>query len=143
MKRLLAVLGMLSVMICLSGHLHAQSTINGIVKGLRYPDSAIVRVQKDQFDFRFVKLRGDNSGSDLSFQFGNVSNGSWALSIDAPGYRYPPAKVIQLNNSSSSQTITLQKSTGGNFIYEWQDDSSYVGHAQQSYINTPVTINVL
>lgn len=143
MKRLPAVLGMLSVMICLSGHLHAQSTINGIVNGLRYPDSAIVRVQKDQYDFHFVKLRGDNSGSDLSFQFGNLSNGSWALSIDAPGYNYPPAKVIHLNNSTSTQTITLQKSTGGNFVYEWQDDSSYVGHAQQSYINTPVTINVL
>ena len=29
------------------------------------------------------------------------------------------------------------------FIYEWQDDSSYVGHATQSYINEPVDLVVI
>jgi hypothetical protein len=138
--RLLLSLGYLLA----TGHdVLAQSSITGTVKGLRYPDSAIVRVQKDLYDYKFVKLRGDSAGSDRNFQFNQLSNGSWALSIDAPGYRYPPAKTIVLNNSTSNQTITLQRSTGGNFVYEWQDDSSYVGHAQQSYINTPVTITVL
>jgi PKD repeat protein len=143
MKTTLRALGLLTGLFCLSGQIKAQSSITGTVKGLRYPDSAIVRVQRDLYDYRFVTLRGDSVASDRNFQFINLSNGGWALSIDAPGYRYPPAKVIQLNSNASNQTITLQKSTGGNFVYEWQDDSSFVGHAQQSYINTPVTINVL
>ena len=143
MKSPLYVFLFLAMLPCLTEQAKAQSSITGTVKGLRHPDSAIVRVQKDLYDYRYVKLRGDSAGTDKTFQFPTLSNGSWALSIDAPGYRYPPAKVIALNNSTSNQTITLQKSTGGNFIYEWQDDSSYVGHAQQSYINTPVTINVL
>ena len=143
MKSKLRLLLSLGYLLATGHDVHAQSSITGIVKGLRYPDSAIVRVQKDLYDYKFVKLRGDSAGSDRSFQFNQLSNGSWALSIDAAGYRYPPAKTIVLNNSTSNQTITLQRSTGGNFIYEWQDDSSYVGHAQQSYINTPVTITVL
>jgi PKD domain len=143
MKSLFHILLGMGILLSIGQQSRAQSSITGTVKGLRYPDSAVVRVQRDLYDYRFVKLRGDSLGSDRSFQFNSLGNGSWALSIDAPGYRYPPAKTISLNNSTSSQTITLQKSSGGNFIYEWQDDSSYVGHAQQSYINTPVTINVL
>ncbi|MCE2834716.1 MAG: hypothetical protein LW694_10070 [Chitinophagaceae bacterium] len=115
MKSPLYTILFLSTLFSLTEQAMAQSSITGTVKGLRHPDSAVVRVQKDLYDYRFVKLRGDSAGADKTFQFPTLSNGSWALSIDAPGYRYPPAKVIALNNSTSNQTITLQKSTGGNF----------------------------
>ena len=67
----------------------------------------------------------------------------WALSIDAKGYLFPQAKVLDLNNNNVDVTITLTPSIQANFNYTWQDDSSFVGHAQQSYINDKVEINVL
>ena len=66
----------------------------------------------------------------------------WVVAIDAPGYAYPTSKVISLP-SVSSLTIDVTKYSEDTFVYEWQDDSSYVGHATQSYINEPVTIVVL
>jgi PKD repeat protein len=121
----------------------AQSQITGLLTGLLTPDSAIVRVQKSNIEFHFVKIYGNAGGTAIPFSFNNLSNGSWALSIDAPGYTYPPATVVALNNNTQNRTLQITQSTGGNFLYQWQDDSSFVGHAQQSYINTPLHINVL
>ncbi|MFZ9717849.1 MAG: T9SS type A sorting domain-containing protein [Chitinophagaceae bacterium] len=123
---------------------NAQSGINGVVKGLATGDSAVVRIQKSGEQFFFTKIGGTNPASDIPFDFSNLQNGKWALSIDAKGYLFPTAKVIELNNSSSSNTITLTKAPAdSNFFYTWQDDSSFVGHAQQSYINDKVEINIL
>ena len=111
----------------------AQSGINGVVKGLASGDSAVVRIQKSGEQFFFTKIGGTNPASDIPFNFSNLQNGKWALSIDAKGYLFPMAKVIELNNSSSSNTITLTKAPAdSNFFYTWQDDSSFVGHAQQA-----------
>ena len=64
--------------------------------------------------------------------------------MDAKGYYFPTAKVIELNNTTIDNIITLTKaSSDSNFSYQWQDDSSYVGHAQQAYINDKVEIEVL
>ena len=49
---------------------------------------------------------------------------------------------LDLNNNNVDVTITLTPSIQANFNYTWQDDSSFVGHAQQSYINDKVEINV-
>lgn len=125
-------------------HAIAQSGIRGAVKGLAPGDSAIVRVQKSGEQFFFRKIGGTNPMSDVPFDFSNLQNGKWALSIDAKGYLFPMAKVIELNNSSSDNIITLTKAPAdSNFIYQWQDDSSFVGHAQQAYINDKVEINIL
>jgi hypothetical protein len=122
----------------------AQSRITGVVKGLANKDSAIVRIQKSSDEFLFRKIGGNPSNLDVPFDFPNLANGKWALSIDAKGYLFPVAKVIELNGSTSENIITLTPAPAdSNYFYTWQDDSSYVGHAQMSYINTPVTINVL
>ncbi|MFZ9299865.1 MAG: T9SS type A sorting domain-containing protein [Chitinophagaceae bacterium] len=122
----------------------AQSTIKGIVKGLVKGDSAIVRVQKSGEQYFFKKIGGSASSGDVPFDFNNIPNGKWALSIDAKGYLFPTAKVIEVNNFTSDNTITLTKAPAdSNFSYQWQDDSSYVGHAQQAYINDKVEINIL
>ena len=39
--------------------------------------------------------------------------------------------------------IDITKYSSNSFIYEWQDDSSYVGHATQTYINEPFDLVVI
>jgi hypothetical protein len=123
---------------------NAQSAIIGVVKGLSNGDSAIVRIQKSGESFFFKKVGGNPSNLDVPFQFPNLTNGKWALSIDAKGYLFPMAKTLELNNNTIDNVVTLTKAPAdSNFSYQWQDDSSYVGHAQQAYINDQVEINVL
>ncbi|MFM7682085.1 MAG: hypothetical protein ACKO7P_04995, partial [Bacteroidota bacterium] len=51
---------------------------------------------------------------------------------------------MDLNNNTFDNVITLTKApSDSNFSYQWQDDSSYVGHAQQAYINDKVEIQIL
>jgi hypothetical protein len=115
---------------------NAQSAITGVVKGLSNGDSAIVRIQKSGESFFFKKVGGNASNTDVPFQFSNLTNGKWALSIDAKGYLFPMAKTLELNNNTIDNIITLTKAPAdSNFSYQWQYDSSYVGHAQQAYIN--------
>lgn len=123
---------------------NAQSAITGVVKGLANGDSAIVRVQKASESFFYKKIGGNATNADVPFDFPNLSNGKWALSIDVKGYLFPVAKSLELNNNTLDNVITLTKApSDSNFSYQWQDDSSYVGHAQQAYINDKVEINVL
>ncbi len=122
----------------------AQSNITGTLKGLASEDSAIVRIQKSGESFFFKKLVGTTPVSDIPFEFKDISNGKWSISVDAKGYLFPVAKVIELNNNTIDNVITLTKApSDSNFSYQWQDDSSYVGHAQQAYINDKVEINIL
>ncbi|MFN5479275.1 MAG: T9SS type A sorting domain-containing protein [Chitinophagaceae bacterium] len=128
----------------IAGEVKSQSRITGVVKGLANGDSAIVRIQKASENFFFTKIGGNTSNADIPFDFPNLSNGKWALSIDAKGYLFPVAKSLELNNNTLDNIITLTKApSDSNFSYQWQDDSSYVGHAQQAYINDKVEINVL
>jgi len=120
----------------------SQSIIKGKVVGLAAGDSATVRIQKSNSQFLFRIIAG--SGQDIPFSFENLENGRWALSIDAKGYVFPVAKVLEINNNVFDNTITLVKSDEvDRFSYSWTDDDSYVGHAQQSYVNDEVEIEFL
>jgi PKD repeat protein len=122
----------------------AQSQVSGVVRGLRPNDSAIVRIQKSSQFFYFQKVYSNSSGSDAPFQFNNLPNGRWSLSMDARGYNFPSSRILNIQNSNIPNNIfQVTQAADTNFVYQWQDDSSYVGHAQQAYINEPVTINVL
>ena len=123
--------------------LSAQSIVSGVVKGLKQGDTATIKIQKNAEAFYFKRIGGVINNADVSYSFPNLSIGKWALSIDAKGYLFPVAKVLDLNNNNVDVTITLTPSIQANFNYTWQDDSSFVGHAQQSYINDKVEINVL
>lgn len=119
-----------------------QGIIKGKVVGLAEGDSAMVRIQKSNERFLFRIIAG--TGQDIPFSFENLEEGKWALSIDAKGYVFPVAKVLELNNNVFDNTITLVKSDEvDQFTYSWQDDESYVGHAQQAYINDVVEIEFL
>jgi hypothetical protein len=123
---------------------YAQSNITGVLKGLASKDSAIIRIQKSGESYFFKKLGGTTPASDIPFEFKNISNGKWSISVDAKGYLFPVSKVIELNNNTIDNIISLTKApSDSNFSYQWQDDSSYVGHAQQAYINDKVEIQIL
>ena len=142
-KNLLKYFIFFSLSISSISSLYSQSSISGFVKGLDNGDSAIITVQKSTEAFYFKKIGGNSTKSDIPFNFPGLANGKWALSIDAKGYLFPVAKVLELNNNTLENVITLTKSPDSNFTYQWQDDSSYVGHAQQSYVNDSIEITVL
>lgn len=119
-----------------------QSKVTVNVKGLAIGDTALVSIQKSSEILRFKYIGG--TGSDINLTFDSLANGPWALGIDAKTYIFPLATTLRLNNSNISSTIQLNKiPIDSNFKYNWQDDSSFVGHAQQSYINDKVVIKVL
>lgn len=123
-------------------NLYAQNKVVVTLKGLKSGDTALLRIQKSVEEFKFKFVGG--TGSDIIHTFDTLSNGKWALSVDAKTYIFPTAAVIQLNNNSFASTVQLTKSpVDSNFNYQWQDDSSFVGHAQQAYINDKVEIVVL
>jgi hypothetical protein len=121
----------------------SQSQVSGVVKGLKQGDTATLKIQKSAETFYFKRVAGVANNADVAYSFPNLSIGKWALSIDAKGYLFPVSKVLDLNNNNLDVTITLTPSISTNFNYTWQDDSSFVGHAQQAYINDKVEINVL
>lgn len=121
----------------------AQSSVAVTVKGLNNGDSAIVRIQTSQTAYFSKKIYGKASNADINYTFVSLRNGKWSLSVDVNGYLSPSSKVLDLNNSSLQVDITLTQSVNSNFTYQWEDDSSFVGHAQQSYINDAAIINVL
>jgi len=134
----------LSVFFFIPFFVQSQSVVGGFVKGLKLGDTATVRIQKSAETYMFKRIGGITNNADVPYSFSNLSTGKWALSIDAKGYLFPISKVLDLNNNTLDITITLTPAPAdSNFNYAWEDDSSFVGHAQQAYINDKVEINVL
>ncbi|MCX6194668.1 MAG: T9SS type A sorting domain-containing protein [Cytophagales bacterium] len=129
----------------ITSSLSAQNSVTVKIIGLKVGDTCTVQIQKSAEDFQFKKIGGIASGTP-EHTFSNLSNGKWALKLDATGYYFPTAQVFELTGSTKSFEITLNPITLSNvtnYQYQWQDDSSFVGHAQQSYINEPDEIQVL
>jgi hypothetical protein len=125
--------------------LSAQNSIKVKLLGLKVGDTCTVQIQKSSEIFFFKKLGGISTGN-LEHTFQNLSNGKWALKLDATGYYFPSTEVFELNGTDKILEIRLNPITltnKTNYVYKWQDDSSYVGHAQQSYINEPNEIQIL
>jgi hypothetical protein len=123
----------------------AQNAISVKIFGLKVGDTCTVQIQKSTENFQFKKLGGISSGT-TEHTFSNLSNGKWVFKLDATGYYFPTSQVFELTGSPKSFEIKLTPitlSNATNYIYKWQDDSSFVGHAQQSYINQPNEIQVL
>ena len=123
--------------------LNGQSQVSGVIKGLKQGDTATIIIQKGAESVYYKRIGGVANNLDVAYSFSSLSNGKWALSIDAKGYIFPAAKVITLNNNNLDVTFTLTSTISANYNYTWEDDSSFVGHAQQAYINDKVQINIL
>ena len=124
---------------------YSQTDFKVTVKGLKSGDSATVTIQQGN-EYKFSKIAKDSNDNDVELSFSgdsSLSDGKWALSIDATGYTYPTAKIIEIP-SNNSAVITLTKMIeDGVFSYKWSDDDSAAGHNTQSYINEPTQIKVL
>ena len=121
-----------------------QNDFKVVVEGLKAGDSARVTLQKSS-ESLFKKWAKSEDGSSVELNFtGNesLSNGKWALSIDATGYTYPTAKIINIPADVSAK-ITLTEMQTGSYKYTWQDDDSAAGHSTQSYYSEPTNIVVL
>ena len=135
----------LFLLLAVNFSLSAQNSIKVKLLGLKVGDTCTVQIQKSAELFYFKKLGGLTSGTP-EHTFSNLSNGKWALKLDAIGYYFPSTEVFELNGSPKLLEIRLNPITLANktnYVYKWQDDSSYVGHAQQSYINEPNDIQIL
>ena len=127
-----------------SSFVFSQNNFDVTVAGLKAGDSARVTLQKSS-ESLFKKWAKSTDGSDVVLNFsGNqsLSNGKWSLSIDATGYTYPTAKVLNIPEDTSAK-ITLTEMQTGSYRYTWQDDDSAAGHSTQSYYSEPTNIVVL
>ena len=134
-----------SILMLSAGQLNAQSTITFKVTSLKPGDSCTVYVQKSA-ELHYYKIIKSGSDSIATYKFDNLSNGKWEVKIDATGYYFPTSKVVEVNANDKLVEVKLAPivlNSTTNYVYQWSDDSSYMGHAQQSYINTPYSIQVL
>lgn len=131
-KIFLVSFSFVSFLIC-----YSQSNIQFKATSIKPGDSCTIIIQKSSENFYEKKLIA-GSDSTVSYTFSNISNGKWALKIDATGYYFPPTQVFDLTNKSivvESKLVLITLSNSVDYVYKWEDDSSYLGHAQQSYIN--------
>ena len=122
-----------------------QNDFKVIVEGLKAGDSARVTIQKSS-ESLFKKWAKSEDGSNVELNFtGNESlgNGKWALSIDATGYTYPTAKIINIPSDVSAKITLTEMISDGKYKYTWNDDDSAAGHNTQSYYSEPTEIKVL
>lgn len=121
---------------------YSQNTLTIEVNGLEDGDSAKIKLSSGTSDL-LVKKALNPTNKKAQVVFSDLSSADdWVVAIDAPGYAYPTSKVISIP-TVSSLSIDITKYSSNSFIYEWQDDSSYVGHATQTYINEPFSLVVL
>ena len=95
--------------------LNGQSQVSGVIKGLKQGDTATIIIQKGAENVYYKRIGGVTNNSDVAYSFSSLSNGKWALSIDAKGYIFPAAKVITLNNNNLDITFTLTSTISANY----------------------------
>jgi len=110
------------------------------IKNIREGDSVRVIVQKGS-ENRIDSIVHYNPSGDSKVTF-NLSEGYWSLITDATGYTFPTAYNFNFPETSNA-TITLTPLLNEDYIYTWQDDDSYAGHATQTYIVEPSKLIVL
>ena len=121
---------------------YSQNSLNVTINGLVSGDSANVKLTKGT-NVLLVKKAKNPIDNSVQISFNNLETGEdWVIGIDAPGYSYPTSSVISIP-SVTQISIDISKYSSDIFVYEWQDDSSFVGHATQTYINEPIELIVL
>lgn len=110
-------------------------TVNNIKEG----DSILVIAQKSSEKLFKKWIHASDSPTSAVF---SISNGDWAIKLDATGYTYPSQQIVSIPNDTDI-TFGLTELAGGNFSYTWEDDGSAAGHANQRYVNEPTSIVII
>ena len=118
----------------------SQNTFNVKVDNINEGDSIRIIVQKSS-DILLKDWAHYNGGDTSTVSF-NLSEGEWAVSLDATGYTYPSQQVVSIP-SDISVTFALTALTDADYDYTWEDDGSAAGHATQRYVNGPAKIVVV
>ncbi len=118
----------------------AQNPLTVSVNGIKQNDSIRIIMQKSAEII--VKKWVKYNPSEISTAQFNLGSGKWALIIDATGYTFPSSTVLNVPETNNA-TVTLTPLLNTNYIYNWNDDDSFAGHATQVYVNEPSTLVVL
>ena len=118
---------------------NAQNDFTVSINNLKESDSVHVIAQKSSESLIKKWIYGDNTPTEAVF---SLSDGDWAIKLDATGYTYPSQQVVNIPNDTAI-TFGLTELAGGGFSYTWQDDGSAAGHATQRYVNEPPNIVIL
>jgi len=133
MKKLLLIL------LTLPSILLAQTNLTVNVAGLQEGDTITVIAQQGvKYSFN-LELSGSDENQVV---FNNLPDGNWAVKIDAIGFSYEATQTILLPTHNVI-SFNLTPFEGDEYTYEWRDDDSYAGHAEQAYINQPLEITFL
>ena len=117
----------------------AQNSFTVTVNNIKDTDSVLVIAQKSSKELFKKWIYADRASPTARFY---LSNGNWAIKLDATGYSYPSQQIVTIPYDTSI-TISLKELTNDNFTYTWEDDGSAAGHATQRYLNEPPNIVIL
>ena len=123
----------------LSVSIFSQTQFEVIVNGIKENDSVRVIVQKSSESLLKKWIHASDSPTSAVF---SLSDGNWAVKLDATGYTYPSQQVVSIPNDTQI-TFGLTEATEGDFSYNWRDDGSAAGHSTQSYVAEPTEIIIL
>ena len=114
------------------------------LSGLKPNDSAVIRIDAGVQSTYIAVVKG-KSDSSAQHTFSNLKDSlKWFVQINANGYFYESSKSSKINRDSAKLSYKLNRIIDtSKYMFSWKDDSSFVGHQQQSYIIKPPQINVL
>jgi hypothetical protein len=118
---------------------NAQNDFTVTVNNIKEGDSVRVIAQKSSESLFKKWIHGSTTPPEAVF---SLSDGEWAIKLDANGYTYPSQQLVTIP-SDISITFELTELAGGGFSYTWQDDGSAAGHATQRYVNEPPNIVII
>ncbi|MFT5257015.1 MAG: hypothetical protein ACI9KF_000639 [Arenicella sp.] len=120
--------------------LFSQNAFKVKIDNIKEGDSILIIVQKSS-DILLKKWANYNNTETSVVDF-DLTEGQWAIKLDATGYTYPSQQVVTVP-TDISVTFALTGLTDADYDYTWEDDGSAAGHATQRYVNGPAKIVVL
>jgi hypothetical protein len=120
--------------------LFSQNAFKVKIDNIKEGDSILIILQKSS-DILLKKWANYNNTETSVVNF-DLSEGQWAIKLDATGYTYPSQQVVTVP-ADISVTFALTGLTDADYDYTWEDDGSAAGHATQRYVNGPAKIVVV
>lgn len=141
-KLKLCVLFLFSSLIVMTG-LAQSAELSVTVEGLADGVAAVVSVERGVGEASSKELTGAGVDTPVTCGF-DLDHGNWLLSIDAPGYMTPSASSVTIG-SDVSVTLDVAAMVGDSttYVFNWDEDGSFAGHATEFIPASPPVIEVL